>query len=256
MKKLLISSLILTSIVAFAYTQVDVDNANYLANKNIITQQSTATGYRLDDTITRAELVWTALKLKWITLPENYQCKKYFSDVVSNDWICRAVELAADNGLISRENSQFNPNNSITRAEALSITIRAGIPADKIPADLSNYINPDFIFVPSFGSPNEKYPHIISLSRYNKMLSYVNNLKEKDSLADTKRVILVELWEWQFGVIRQWLYLGIIDGGDFWETTYFMHTFRENTPITRAAAFKFMKNTYNKRELMSGEVSI
>jgi len=57
MKKLLISSLITTSIVAFAYTQVDVDNANYLANKNIITQQSAATAYRLDDTITRAELV-------------------------------------------------------------------------------------------------------------------------------------------------------------------------------------------------------
>ena len=35
-----------------------------------------------------------------------------------------------------------------------------------------------------------------------------------------------------------------------------MHTFRENTPITRAAAFKFMKNTYNKRELMSGEVTL
>ena len=57
MKKLLLSSLVATSIFAFAYTQVDVDNANYLANKNIITQQSTAAGYRLDDTITRAELV-------------------------------------------------------------------------------------------------------------------------------------------------------------------------------------------------------
>lgn len=57
MKKLLISSLVATSIFAFAYTQVDVDNANFLAEKKIITQQSTATGYRLDDTITRAELV-------------------------------------------------------------------------------------------------------------------------------------------------------------------------------------------------------
>lgn len=64
MKKLLLSSLILTSIVAFAYTQVDVDNANYLASKNIITQQSTAAGYRLDDTITRAEVAGIALKVK------------------------------------------------------------------------------------------------------------------------------------------------------------------------------------------------
>lgn len=70
MKKIFISSLIFTSIVAFAYTQVDVDNANYLANKNIITQQSTATGYRLDDTITRAEVAGIALKLHGTTLPE------------------------------------------------------------------------------------------------------------------------------------------------------------------------------------------
>lgn len=64
MKKLLLSSLVITSIVAFAYTQVDVDNANYLANKNIITQQSTAAGYRLNDTITRAEVAGIALKVK------------------------------------------------------------------------------------------------------------------------------------------------------------------------------------------------
>jgi len=64
MKKLLLSSLVATSIFAFAYTQVDVDNANYLASKNIITQQSTATGYRLDATITRAEVAGIALKVK------------------------------------------------------------------------------------------------------------------------------------------------------------------------------------------------
>lgn len=70
MKKLLLSSLVITSIVAFGYTQVDVDNANYLASKNIITQQSTAAGYRLDDSITRAEVAGIALKLRGTTLPE------------------------------------------------------------------------------------------------------------------------------------------------------------------------------------------
>ena len=57
MKKLILSALIITSFVAFAYTQTDADNAGYLATKGIITTQSTTAGYRLDDTITRAELV-------------------------------------------------------------------------------------------------------------------------------------------------------------------------------------------------------
>jgi hypothetical protein len=124
MKKLLLSSLVATSIFAFAYTQVDVDNANYLANKNIITQQSTATGYRLDATITRAEVAGIALKVKWMVLP-SYQCKWYFSDLINNDWRCRAAELAADAGIVSRTNATFRPQDNITKAEALAIIMKA-----------------------------------------------------------------------------------------------------------------------------------
>ena len=69
MKKILLP-LLAISIFAFGYTQVDVDNANYLATKGIITQQSTTAGYRLDDTITRAEVAGIALKLRGTTLPE------------------------------------------------------------------------------------------------------------------------------------------------------------------------------------------
>ncbi len=130
MKKLLLSSLVFTSIVAFAYTQVDVDNANFLAEKNIITKQIYETKYRLDDSITRAEVVGIALKLRGTRLPESYTCKNYFSDVkfvpFSNDqWICRAVELAADAGLVSRTNTKFRPQDEITRAEALAVIMQA-----------------------------------------------------------------------------------------------------------------------------------
>lgn len=69
MKKLILPFLVI-SILAFGYTQVDVDNATYLANKGIITQQSTTAGYRLDDTITRAEVAGIALKLRGTTFPE------------------------------------------------------------------------------------------------------------------------------------------------------------------------------------------
>lgn len=57
MKKLLLSSFALASIAVFAYTQTDVDNANFLAEKNIITKQTDEKLYRLGNTITRAEAV-------------------------------------------------------------------------------------------------------------------------------------------------------------------------------------------------------
>lgn len=57
MKKLLLSSLALASIAVFAYTQTDIDNANFLAEKNIITKQTDEKLYRLGNTITRAEAV-------------------------------------------------------------------------------------------------------------------------------------------------------------------------------------------------------
>lgn len=128
MKKLLLASLLFTSAVTFAYTQTDVGNATYLAGKNIITKQIYETKYRLDDSITRAEVVGIALKMRGEALPESYICKNYFSDVkfvpFSNDqWICRAVELAADAGFVSRGNLKFRPQDKITRAEALAILV-------------------------------------------------------------------------------------------------------------------------------------
>lgn len=41
--------------------------------------------------------------------------------MTANDWVCRAVELAADNGIISRTNTRFRPKDFVTRAEALAM---------------------------------------------------------------------------------------------------------------------------------------
>jgi hypothetical protein len=57
-------SLIFSLSEVLAYTQVDVDNANFLAEKGIITKQNSGDAYRLRDRITRAELVGIALKLR------------------------------------------------------------------------------------------------------------------------------------------------------------------------------------------------
>lgn len=67
-----------------------------------------------------------ALKIKGITLPENYKCKKYFADATQNNWECRAVELAADNGIITRSNKYANPGKLVTRAEGLAMVMNAG----------------------------------------------------------------------------------------------------------------------------------
>ncbi len=123
---LVFSSLLFSLNEVRAYTSSDVSNAQFLANQWIIVKQSTTAGYRLDNTITRAEVIGMALKIKWITLPNNYICKNYFIDAPynpSNNWICRAVELAADNGIITRGNTKARPQDSITRAEALAMLV-------------------------------------------------------------------------------------------------------------------------------------
>lgn len=43
-----------------------------------------------------------------------------------NNWICRAIEIASDNSIISRENANARPSTPISRIEALAITMRAG----------------------------------------------------------------------------------------------------------------------------------
>jgi hypothetical protein len=100
-------------------------DAEFLAKRGIINGQNTARAYRLDDTLTRAELIKIALILKKVGMPAAYQCRGYFADVTMNDWICRAVEMAAEENLISQENLYFRPQAKITKAEAVSILLRS-----------------------------------------------------------------------------------------------------------------------------------
>lgn len=130
MKKFLLSSfcfLLFAFNVASAYTSTDVQNATFLADQNIIVKQTAESKYRLDDTITRAEVVGMALKIKSTTLPESYSCKNYFSDVkydAKNNWVCRAMEIGADGGIISKSNIRGRPSDIVTRAEALAMVVK------------------------------------------------------------------------------------------------------------------------------------
>ena len=127
--RVLILSLLIINLFTFAYTREDVSNAKYLAEKNIIGEQDTTAGYRLKDTITRAEVIHLALKMRWIGVPTKYTCKNYFSDIkydADNAWICSVIEIAVDNKILSKDNKKFRPLEPATRIEALSMIMRAG----------------------------------------------------------------------------------------------------------------------------------
>ncbi len=128
MKRFLVVGTVFFSVCSvFAYQDTDITTANSLASHNIIVDQSqTPEQYRLGDKILRQEVIGMALKIQGITPPENYTCKGYYLDTKQNDWVCRAIEIAADNGVIARGNKNANPERYITRAEALAILMNAG----------------------------------------------------------------------------------------------------------------------------------
>ncbi len=143
MKKVFLLLSCLTALQSFGlYSDEDVGYASLLAEKNIIQQQANPDKYNLDKEVLRQEVIAIALKIKGITLPENYTCKKYFNDVTKNDWVCRAIEIAADNGIISRTNKSARAKDTVSQEEATAILMNAkGI---SYPRNVK--INPDIVF--------------------------------------------------------------------------------------------------------------
>ncbi len=104
------------------------EDSHILSEAGIIMKQDNESAYRLNDNVLRQEVIGMAVKIWWFSLPDNYSCRKLFSDVTQtkpNNWACRAVEVSADNWIISRANSIFRPEENITRAEALAILLKA-----------------------------------------------------------------------------------------------------------------------------------
>lgn len=127
---ILISTILFGSVFAADYTGLDA--AHELSQENIIVDYSIVAGdselqeaslYRLDNALIRQEALGIALKLKNINLPEEYTCLSYFHDT-KESWVCRAVELAADNYIISRINTLFRPKDTLTVAEAIGIAVK------------------------------------------------------------------------------------------------------------------------------------
>ncbi len=102
----------------------DTYYADLIADFYIINKQASAEWYRLNDTLSRAELAKIATNLSGFSVEK---CTGgIYADVKSNLWdLCWYIETLAKSQIISTSNKYFRPNDKITRAEAIKILLWA-----------------------------------------------------------------------------------------------------------------------------------
>lgn len=109
-----------------AYSDAELKAANTLAAAGIIVDHSgNPAGYNLDQNVLRQEIAAVARGIAGID--KKTTCAGTFNDVSAtrpNDWACYTVEALADNGLIAL-NTNFNPEQNITKAEAIGMMVKA-----------------------------------------------------------------------------------------------------------------------------------
>ncbi len=98
--------------------------AETLADNDVISAQSTEAGYRLGDTVTRAELAKVTANLGGYT-PTDCAGNVY-GDVTSKlGDLCGYIEALADAGVVSTANANFRPAAPVTRAEMVKMLLGA-----------------------------------------------------------------------------------------------------------------------------------
>jgi hypothetical protein len=124
--------------------------AEVLADNDVISAQSTEAGYRLNDTVTRAELAKITANLGGYT--PTACAGDVYSDVNSQlGNLCGYIEALAEAGVISTANANFRPSAPVTRAEMVKMLLGAvGETGSDVDAgymdvanlgDLATYIN-------------------------------------------------------------------------------------------------------------------
>jgi hypothetical protein len=104
-------------------TSMNTQAANFLAEQNIIVNQSNNTEmYNLGFEITRREMIKVAMNISGKNVPNT--CAGTFLDLHSTDFSCKYAEAALANGYIAA-NTMFRPDDLITEAEALKMIMQA-----------------------------------------------------------------------------------------------------------------------------------
>ena len=96
----------------------ELSSAQTLASQWVIT---TSGDYRLNDSITRKEMMKIVMNLSGDNVPDI--CSGMFPDV-SNDWGCKYIEEALNQGFIAA-NATFRPDDTITKAESMKLVLKA-----------------------------------------------------------------------------------------------------------------------------------
>ena len=109
-----------------AYTPEELEAAENLANRWIIQAHPwDPSAYNLDSPVLRQEIALISRRVSGV--PEKSRCDNIFNDVTAttpNTWVCKNVEALVDNNLISA-NPSFNPENNISKSEALIMFIKS-----------------------------------------------------------------------------------------------------------------------------------
>ena len=112
--------------IVSAYTQDELESADNLAVRWIIQNHSTnPVDYNLDSEVLRQEIALISRRVSGVS--EKSSCDNIFGDVTAttpNPWVCKNVEALVDNNLISA-NTLFNPENNISKSEALIMFIKS-----------------------------------------------------------------------------------------------------------------------------------
>jgi hypothetical protein len=122
-KSIIFSSIIVLSISSgFAYTDHNIQSANFIAEKWIINDNSfTPSWYNLDDNITRREMLKILMNLSWKEVID--RCLWAFQDIATDDWGCKYAEAAVKEWYIAK-NTNFRPNDLVTQIEALKMIMQ------------------------------------------------------------------------------------------------------------------------------------
>lgn len=138
MKKILLFSVFLSAVFCTSALS-QLESARYLGEQDIIVNQSAQAQeyrintsldvqetamYRLSDPLVRQEALGIIVKMANLYLPSSYSCRGYFNDT-PEWWVCRAAEVSADNGIVSRANTKFRPRDTLTFAESFGLLVKA-----------------------------------------------------------------------------------------------------------------------------------
>ena len=109
-------------IQTFAYTDHNIQSANFIAGKWIINDNSfTPSWYNLDNNITRREMLKILMNLSWKVVTD--RCLWAFIDIAADDWGCKYAEAAVKEWYIAA-NKTFRPDDLVTQIEALKMIMQ------------------------------------------------------------------------------------------------------------------------------------